>query len=184
MKVVDITRASNGGVVITIDGIPRTISNPQNVTCKELTRVNEGSVVTDGVVCKTTDEGFRLRLYKTDTISVNGVAFLGIISDLVLLLNQNIFSGSQAFATPAKLAQTISMAAPATRVHTAPAFALNATTTSGLALSYASSNNAVFTIAGNVLTPVGAGTANITVSQAGDANYNAATPVIVAYTLT
>lgn len=184
MATIDITRASNGGVVITYNGKPKTISNPQNIVAKELTRVNEGTVITDGVVCKTTDEGFRQRIFKTDTITLGGVAFLGSVDDLILYLNQNIFGGSQAFATPAKLAQTIVLPAPPADVHTGPPVTLQGTTNSGLTIAYTSSNTAVFTIAGNVLTKVGAGTANIVANQAGDANYAAASQVTTPYTLT
>lgn len=61
-------------------------------------------------------------------------------------------------------------------IGTAP-FALTATASSGLTVSYESSNTAVATISGNTITIVGVGTADITASQAGDANYNAATDV-------
>jgi hypothetical protein len=55
------------------------------------------------------------------------------------------------------------------------AYSLNATASSGLAISYASSNTKVAKVATNgTVTIVGAGTATLTVSQAGDANYNAA----------
>ncbi|WP_084404275.1 beta strand repeat-containing protein [Flavobacterium tegetincola] len=49
-----------------------------------------------------------------------------------------------------------------------------ASTTSGLALTYMSSNSNVLTISGNTLTVVGLGTAIITASQEGNTNYNVA----------
>ena len=54
---------------------------------------------------------------------------------------------------------------------------LNATATSGDAVVFVSSNEAVATIAGNVLTVTGIGETTITASQAGNNNYNAATEV-------
>ena len=54
---------------------------------------------------------------------------------------------------------------------------LNATATSGEAVVFVSSNEAVATIADNVLTVTGAGETTITASQAGNNNYNAATEV-------
>jgi subtilisin family serine protease len=54
---------------------------------------------------------------------------------------------------------------------------LSATTTSGLALAYESSNTAVATISGNSVTLVGLGSTLITASQPGDANHLAAAPV-------
>ena len=54
---------------------------------------------------------------------------------------------------------------------------LSASASSGDAVTYSSSNEAVATIADNVLTIVGVGEATITASQAGNNNYNAATEV-------
>jgi hypothetical protein len=48
---------------------------------------------------------------------------------------------------------------------------------SELPVSFASSNPAVATVSGNLVTIIGAGTATITASQDGDANYAAAVPV-------
>ncbi len=56
-------------------------------------------------------------------------------------------------------------------------FNLTATASSGLTVSYASSNTSVATILGNVVTVVGVGSTTITATQAGDAIYDAATPV-------
>ena len=49
-------------------------------------------------------------------------------------------------------------------------FQLNATASSGLPVTYSSSNTSVATISGNTVTIVGVGTSTITASQAGDAN--------------
>ncbi|MFM2265179.1 MAG: hypothetical protein RLZ77_599, partial [Bacteroidota bacterium] len=54
---------------------------------------------------------------------------------------------------------------------------LNGTATSGLTVSYVSSNPAVASVSGNVLTINGVGTTSITASQTGDSSYSAATPV-------
>ena len=56
-------------------------------------------------------------------------------------------------------------------------FTLNATSDSGLIVTYASSDTSVVTISGDSVTIVGEGTATITASQAGDATYNPATDV-------
>lgn len=56
-------------------------------------------------------------------------------------------------------------------------FALGATASSGLPVSYASSNPAVATVAGNLVTLVAAGTTTLTATQAGDATWAAAVPV-------
>ncbi len=56
-------------------------------------------------------------------------------------------------------------------------FALSATASSGLPVSYISDNPLVATISGSTATIVGAGTANITASQGGSGYYNPAPPV-------
>ncbi|GAP72021.1 Ig-like domain-containing protein [Candidatus Symbiothrix dinenymphae] len=56
-------------------------------------------------------------------------------------------------------------------------FSLPDTTNSGLTIVYASGNPSVATVTGNYMHIVGAGTAQITATQAGDANYNAADSV-------
>ena len=58
-----------------------------------------------------------------------------------------------------------------------PTVTLSAVASSGLLVTYASSNLAVATISGNTLTIIGAGTSVITASQVGDANYNAAADI-------
>jgi len=55
-----------------------------------------------------------------------------------------------------------------------PAFTPNATSTSGLPVSYSSSNLSVATVSNNVITIVGAGTTVITASQQGDIFYRPA----------
>jgi len=56
--------------------------------------------------------------------------------------------------------------------------ALTATANSGLSVTYTSSDSNVATISGNSVVAVGAGSATITASQAGDDNWNAATNVV------
>lgn len=55
--------------------------------------------------------------------------------------------------------------------------AVGATASSGLTVTYSSSNTSVATISGGNVSGVAVGNTTITASQAGDANWNAATPV-------
>lgn len=57
-------------------------------------------------------------------------------------------------------------------------FTVTATATSGLPVSFSSSNTAVATVSGNVVTIVGGGNTFITAYQAGNAEYNAASAVV------
>jgi Ethanolamine utilization protein, possible chaperonin len=56
-------------------------------------------------------------------------------------------------------------------------FSPNATASSGLPVSYSSSNTAVATIVSGLIHIVGVGSTTITATQAGDGTYNAASPV-------
>lgn len=107
----------------------------------------------------------------TPPINVGSYAVVGTIMDL------NYTGTINGTLVVSKAAQTITFAALPTKVLSPTPFALTATSSSGLPVSYTSSNTAVATISGNMVTTVATGTATITASQAGDANYNAATNV-------
>ena len=76
-----------------------------------------------------------------------------------------------------KAPQTISFAAPAGKLLSDAPFSLSASASSGLTLSYTSSNPAVATVSGSSVTVVGVGTTTITASQAGNASFSAAVSV-------
>ncbi|MEI6142279.1 MAG: FG-GAP-like repeat-containing protein, partial [Mariniphaga sp.] len=78
-----------------------------------------------------------------------------------------------------KNSQTISFTSFSTPLTFGAApFDLTASATSGLTVSFASDNTSIATVSGNTVTIVGVGTANITASQAGDANYYAASDYV------
>ncbi|MGH8714144.1 MAG: FG-GAP-like repeat-containing protein [Casimicrobiaceae bacterium] len=83
---------------------------------------------------------------------------------------------SRSFAV-AKAAQTINFGALIDRSYGAAPFAVNATATSGLAVSYASLTAVVCTSAGKTITIRSAGTCTIQATQAGNANFSAAAGV-------
>ncbi len=74
--------------------------------------------------------------------------------------------------------QTIDFDALAAKVYGDPPFNLNGTSSSGLPVSYTSSNTDVAVVSGNTITIMGVGTTNITASQSGNANFSAATDVV------
>ena len=82
------------------------------------------------------------------------------------------------------VAQTITFGALANKVNGEDPFALTATASSGLTVSYSSSDTNVATVSGSTVTIVGVGTTTITASQAGDGSYTAATPVIQGLNIT
>jgi len=86
--------------------------------------------------------------------------------------------------TITKANQTITFGElPSATTSTLP-FPLTGTTTSGLVVTYTSSNPGVATVTGSLVTIVGPGTATITASQDGNINFNAATPMPRSLTVT
>lgn len=76
-----------------------------------------------------------------------------------------------------KQTQSITFNALIAKTFGDPSFDLSASASSGLGVSYESSNTSVATISGSIITIVGAGTTTITASQAGNDEFDAATSV-------
>lgn len=76
-----------------------------------------------------------------------------------------------------KADQTIAFSVIPVKTYGDPDFALDATASSALSVAFSSDNPAVATVTGNMVHITGAGTATITASQAGNANYNPAPDV-------
>lgn len=121
------------------------------------------------------------------TIKVNNTAVTSgsASGNLTLNIGDNVIStvvtaqdaGTKTYTltvTRPKAVQTITFASTATKTYGNADFAPGASTNSGLTISYVSSNTAVATIVSGQIHIVAPGTATITASQAGDANYLAA----------
>lgn len=80
--------------------------------------------------------------------------------------------------------QTIAFATLADKTYGDEDFALNATSTAGLAVSYASKTKNVCTIDDDIVTLVGVGTCSMEASQAGDESHSAASSVVQSFTVT
>jgi hypothetical protein len=83
----------------------------------------------------------------------------------------------------AKATQTITFAPLGNKTFGDAPFIVSATSTSGLAVSFAVGASDKCTIAGSTVTLTGAGSCTVTASQAGDGNYNAAAPVPQSFTI-
>ena len=83
-----------------------------------------------------------------------------------------------------KANQTIAFPALPTKTTADPDFDPGATASSGLTITYTSSNPGVATIVNGEIHTVGAGTSTITASQAGNGNYNAAQSISQTLTVT
>ena len=86
--------------------------------------------------------------------------------------------------TIAKGSQTITFGALPSKYTNDADFSLTGIASSGLTLSYTSSNTAVATVTGSLVHIVGVGTTTITALQGGDANYNAASSVLQTLSVT
>ncbi|WP_219928742.1 YDG domain-containing protein [Flavobacterium pallidum] len=110
----------------------------------------------------------------------NGIAVtvIGFTLNGVDAVNYHLVSQPSGLtANITKASQTITFGPLASRPDNDPPFALTATASSGLTVTYMSSDTNVATVAGNIVTIVGAGTTTITASQAGNSNYDAAADV-------
>lgn len=160
---------------ITCNGFETTLIDYENLIIRQLTNSNPRIVV------KSSDEKVKY-VFPVSSLVVGGDPWPGTnVNDAIDYLTGNVFG----IGTPSgKLDQEITFTSPAARAHGAPAFDLAGFSSSGLPLTYVSADPTKFTIAGKTVTPIAAGTANITASQAGDDIYNAAANVVVPFTLT
>ncbi len=84
----------------------------------------------------------------------------------------------------AKAGQTITFGAIPNQALGTPPFTVSATASSGLTVSFNSQSTSVCTVSGNTVTLVAAGTCTIQATQAGNANYLAATAVNQSFQVT
>ena len=103
------------------------------------------------------------------TVTLTGAALSGIAAS-----NYILGSVSTTTADITKANQTITFGALSAVSND---FNLSASSSSGLSVSFSSSNLGVATVSGNAVTLVGVGTSTITASQLGNENYEAATSV-------
>jgi hypothetical protein len=144
------------------------------------------------VLTATTSSGLTISYTSSNTnvatVSGNTATIVGVGSTTITAVqagngNFNPATDAQQSLTVAKANQTITFNALPTKVVTDIPFTLSGTTSSGLPLTYTSSNPAVATISGTTVTIVAVGTTDITASQGGDANYEAASDVVQVLTV-
>lgn len=96
---------------------------------------------------------------------------------LASVTDPNYTGSASGNVTIGKASQTITFAPLGNVLDNGAPFTLSAGSTSGLAVSYLSTNTGVVTVSGNTATIVAPGTTILTASQAGNGNYNAASDV-------
>ena len=112
-------------------------------------------------------------------IRIAGSAAIGFVTGDVTITSSNAttqtIAGLLGIVNASTLtAQTITFSLASPVNYGVTPITLNATASSGLPVTYSSSNTSIATVAGNILTIVGAGSVVITANQAGDATYAAA----------
>ena len=127
------------------------------------------------------------------TVSGNTVTLLAV-GTCTVRATQN---GDSAFNAAATVAQSFAVVAPdpnksnqsisfgplATKTIGDPSFALNATASSGLPVSFSSLTTTICTMSSNTVTLLQAGTCQIQAAQNGDATYNPASSVTQSFTI-
>jgi len=156
----------------------------QSITFPALSSANYGGAAI--VPSATASSGLPIAYTSSDTtiIKVSGVNLLiRGVGTATITANQAGNVDYQAASPVSRTvvinpaAQTITFTTLAAKTYGAVNYALTATASSKLAVSYASSNTAVATIVSGGIHIVGAGTTVITASQAGNTDYTAATAV-------
>jgi len=134
----------------------------------------------------TTDKGLTIAYQSTNTavatLSGNTVTIVApgttnIIASQTGTADYLAATGVTKTLTVNKIAQTITLASTATKTFGDVAYTLPASTDKSKTITYSSSNTAVATVSGNTVTIKGAGTTDITATQAGDTYYYAAPTV-------
>ena len=99
------------------------------------------------------------------------------------VLNSNVATVSINVTMVAKQDQAITFGALGNKTYGDAPFAVSATASSGLAVSFSVGGSDSCTVAGDMVTITGAGNCTVTAHQAGDATYNAAPDVAQSFTI-
>lgn len=115
-------------------------------------------------------------------VTITGVGSVTVRASQAGNANYNAATDVDQTFTVGKGNQTITFGALATKYYGDPAFSVTATASSGLTVNLAVASGPA-TISGNTVTLTGVGTVTIRASQAGNANFNAATVVDQSFTV-
>jgi hypothetical protein len=116
-----------------------------------------------------------------NVVTITGVGSVTIEASQAGDATYNAAPPVQRSFTVGKAGQTISFSLPATKTYGDPPFALTATTSSGLPVSYRVVSGPA-TVSGNLVTITGMGTVLLEASQPGNTNFNAAYPIQRSFT--
>jgi len=139
-----------------------------------------GATTASGLAIAYSSTNLSVATISVSTVTIVGAGTTTISASQAGNVNYNAATSVQQGLTvnPAKQSQTITFNPLTAKIFGDVAFNLTATVSSGLSISYTSSDPTVASISGSTVTILKAGTANITAAQVGDATYNAATNVV------
>ncbi|MFP5436165.1 MAG: beta strand repeat-containing protein [Bacteroidia bacterium] len=164
-----------GDQVITFDALPsKDVNDPDfDLTATSATEAINPIVYTSSNPAVATVTGATVHIVGIGSAVITASQPATADYNAAIPVNQTLVVTSASLAN-----QTISFDPLADQTYGNAPFELAATATSGLAVTYMSSNPAIASVSGTTVTIHNVGTVNITASQSGDSNYNAATDVV------
>lgn len=165
---------STNGVGNTTRGVALTVNAASaSVTLGNLAQTYNGSPKNVSVTTNPVGLAHSITYNGSGTAPTNA----GTYAVVATITNSNYTGSASNNLVIAKGSQTITFNALSAVLDNATPFSLVASASSGLAVTYSSSNTDVATVSGNTVTIVGIGSTTITASQAGNANYDSAASV-------
>ena len=151
-------------------------SAPATVTLSNLTHTYNGTAKTPSTTVS--PSGLTLQLTYTGTAaSLSAPVSAGSYVVTASVVDNFYFGTTSGVVTISQASQTITFASIPTKFAGSGAFVVAPSSTSNLTVALTSSNAGVATVSGFSITPLTAGSATISATQAGDTNYQAAATV-------
>lgn len=170
-------------LAVTVSKIPQTITFTQSSPVVTTDNILLNGDATSGLQVSYTSSNISIAEVIGSSLLIKGNGTINITAsqsgDATVAAAANVVRA----VTINKTSQTITFDILPAQTFGNSSFPLESTATSGLAVSYASSNTAVATVSNGQVIIIGAGTTNITVTQGGDAIYSSATQVVRALTV-
>jgi hypothetical protein len=173
--------ATDSTITLTINKLTQTIGNFENITKRlgDADTTLAATATSDGVITYTVADGSVAEIngnilhlvgagITTITASQSGNEIYQSISKTVTLTVTSTDKQDQSISNFSNVAKTFGDAD----------FDLTATASSGLDVTYSSSDNTVATVTGNIVTIEGAGTTSIIATQSGNETYNAVSATV------
>jgi hypothetical protein len=161
------------GLAFFLSILSATMVSAQSISLSNLVHTYDGSPKAAVVTTNPAGLAHTITYAGSPTSPVNAGSY-AVLATIVDPVGSGSASGALVIG---KAAQSINFPAIPNKLRTDAPFTLGATATSGLSVTYSSSNTAVATVSGNTVTIRGFGTTTITANQAGNSNYNAALKV-------